>query len=125
MLGDLSPSKLKQVSSILMRGVFQSAGQNCIGIERVIAMSEVYDKLIDIILPRMQALRVGSALDDEEEVDVGAMISAASFDRLEKLIEDAVSKGARLLYGGKRYATPLAQYYSHILTFAQLPPPCT
>lgn len=92
-LDDLSDSKLQQVASVLMRGVFQSAGQNCIGIERVIALPRVYQKLIDIVEPRVKTLRIGSALDEEEDVDIGACISDRGFERLEKLIEDAVANG--------------------------------
>lgn len=89
-----------------MRGVFQSAGQNCIGIERVIALPKIYDKLINLIVPRVQSLRLGSAIDDEEEVDIGACVSPANFSKLERLIADAVKHGARLLHGGKRYNHP-------------------
>ncbi|KAI9817439.1 MAG: Meiotic Sister-Chromatid recombination aldehyde dehydrogenase [Pycnora praestabilis] len=97
---------LKKISSILLRGVFQSAGQNCVGIERVIACPAVYDRLVEILEPRIKQLRVGSSLNDPEDVDVGALISGASFSRLEDLISDAVSQGARLLVGGSRYTNP-------------------
>lgn len=114
-LDDASTVKeLPAIASILMRGVFQSAGQNCIGVERVIALPGVYEKLLDIITPRIKALRLGSILLDSAiksgekptTPDVGAMISPASFDRLESLIEDAVKQGARLVCGGKRYSHP-------------------
>lgn len=114
-LDDTSTVKeLPAIASILMRGVFQSAGQNCIGVERVIALPGVYEKLLDIITPRIKALRLGSILLDSTmksgekptTPDVGAMISPASFDRLESLIEDAVKQGARLVCGGKRYSHP-------------------
>lgn len=97
---------LAQVSSILMRGVFQSAGQNCVGIERVIALPGVYNSLFENVASRIYNLRVGSALEDEENVDVGACISPANFDNLEKLIGDAVARGARLICGGSRIAHP-------------------
>ncbi|KAF8477284.1 Aldehyde/histidinol dehydrogenase [Kalaharituber pfeilii] len=96
---------LKSLCSVLMRGVFQSASQNCIGIERIIALPKVYQQLIDILKPRISKLRPGSALDDDE-VDMGAMISPACFDKLERMIEEAVSKGAKCLVGGKRYNHP-------------------
>ncbi|EAT85307.2 hypothetical protein SNOG_07841 [Parastagonospora nodorum SN15] len=104
-LDDVSESDLRRIASILMRGVFQSAGQNCIGIERIIALPDVYDRLIDLLTPRIRALRPGFAREDAI-IDVGASISDASFDRLEELVADAVSNGARLLAGGKRYSHP-------------------
>ncbi|CAK4031634.1 aldehyde dehydrogenase [Lecanosticta acicola] len=103
----MSKGELGRVASIIMRGVFQSAGQNCVGIERVIALPAAYDALLEILEPRIKALRLGNDLDWEEDaqegVDVGAMISPASFDRLEGLIAEARAQGARLLAGGHRY----------------------
>ena len=105
-LDDLSASDFNRVASILMRGTFQSAGQNCIGIERVIALPRVYDQLITHLTPKIRALRSGSALNSTDPIDVGASISDASFSNLERLIQDAVAKGARLLAGGTRYTDP-------------------
>jgi acyl-CoA reductase-like NAD-dependent aldehyde dehydrogenase len=107
-LDDLSSSDFKRVASILMRGVFQSAGQNCIGIERVIALPDAYYALIDHLTPRISALRPGSVLNNSSDtiIDVGASISDANFSALEDLIADAVKHGARLLAGGKRYSHP-------------------
>ncbi|CAJ2504224.1 Uu.00g116180.m01.CDS01 [Anthostomella pinea] len=97
---DSATGDLKRIVDVLMRGTFQASGQNCIGIERIVAAPGVYDKLVSMLAPRVQALRMG--LDK----DVGAMVSDASFSRLEKLVEDAVANGARLLAGGKRYSHP-------------------
>ncbi|KUL91991.1 hypothetical protein ZTR_01361 [Talaromyces verruculosus] len=101
---------LESIASILMRGVFQSAGQNCIGVERVIALPGTYDKLIEIVTPRIKALTLGSLLldarNDSFTPDVGAMISPAGFARLETLIAEAVEQGARLIHGGKQYQHP-------------------
>ncbi|CAI6339622.1 unnamed protein product [Periconia digitata] len=108
-LDDISNSDFNRVSSILMRGVFQSAGQNCIGIERVIALPKVYNRFIEKLTPLIKSLRPGSILNaspDDEPIDVGACISDANFTALENLIQDAVSQGARLLCGGKRYTHP-------------------
>ncbi|MCJ1359717.1 MAG: Meiotic Sister-Chromatid recombination aldehyde dehydrogenase [Icmadophila ericetorum] len=125
---------MNRIGSFLMRGVFQSAGQNCIGIERkllllrplgagandsagIIALPKVYAKLVQILEPRIKALKIGSALD-EEDIDMGAMISDDSFSRIESLISAAVSQGAKLLVGGKCYIHPLyskGHYFSPTL----------
>ncbi|CAG8977235.1 hypothetical protein HYALB_00007931 [Hymenoscyphus albidus] len=106
---DSAVKDLPRIIEILLRGSFQAAGQNCIGIERIIACPKVYDKLVLALEPRVRSLRVGSILDAEKDkhIDMGAMISDASFDRLEKLIQSAVKDGARLLVGGKRYQHPV------------------
>ncbi|KAJ5092434.1 hypothetical protein NUU61_007304 [Penicillium alfredii] len=110
---------LPSIASLLMRGVFQSAGQNCVGIERVIALPDVYDRLIELVAPRINALRLGSILlDTATTPDMGATISPASFDKLESMIADAVKQGARLLCGGTRHnhpAHPHGHYFSPTL----------
>ncbi|RAH76388.1 oxidoreductase [Aspergillus japonicus CBS 114.51] len=111
--------ELPAIASILMRGVFQSAGQNCIGIERIVALPGAYDRLLDIVSARIAKLRLGSVLlSPQGAPDVGAMISPASFDRLESLINDAVKQGARLVCGGKRFSHPthpLGHYFTPTL----------
>jgi acyl-CoA reductase-like NAD-dependent aldehyde dehydrogenase len=97
---DSARNDLKRITEVILRGTFQAAGQNCIGIERVIAGPAVYDQLVAMLEPRVKAMRLGP------DADMGAMISDASFDRLEELIRDAVAQGARLLAGGKRYQHP-------------------
>ncbi|KAI3340887.1 Aldehyde/histidinol dehydrogenase [Ustulina deusta] len=100
MILDSAARDLPRIADILLRGTFQASGQNCIGIERIIATPNVYDKLVEMLAPRVRALRMG--LDK----DVGAMVSDASFPRLEALVSDAVKAGAKLLAGGKRYIHP-------------------
>ncbi|KAH8601241.1 putative aldehyde dehydrogenase-like protein C21C3 [Bisporella sp. PMI_857] len=106
---DSAKKDLPRIIEILLRGTFQAAGQNCIGIERIIALPEVYDQIVKALEPRVRALRVGSILDapKDQQVDVGAMISDVSFGRLENLIQLAVKDGARLLVGGSRLHHPI------------------
>ncbi|KAL2377612.1 hypothetical protein RJZ90_006588 [Blastomyces dermatitidis] len=108
---------LPSITSILMRGVFQSAGQNCVGIERIIALPGTYDKILEAVTPRVKALRLGSVLFESNEYsknpglglstpDMGAMVSQKTFDELEDLISEAVDQGAHLIHGGKRHSHP-------------------
>ncbi|KAK2014139.1 aldehyde dehydrogenase [Colletotrichum eremochloae] len=97
---DSAVKDLNRIVDILMRGTFQASGQNCIGIERIIATPMLYEQLVSTLTPKVQALRLGPT------ADVGAMISDATFDRLEALIEKAIKQGARLLAGGKRHIHP-------------------
>lgn len=85
-----------------------TAGQNCIGIERIIALPRIHDKILSHVLPKIKALKIGSILlsPPHSPVDMGSMISAGSFTRLENLISTAVAQGAVLHCGGKRYNHP-------------------
>ena len=104
-LDDLTDKELDRVVATLVRGVFQSAGQNCIGIERIICLPETYPKLITKLKPIIQSLRPGSALD-ETNIDMGSCISSANFAHLEALITSAVASGANLEVGGTQQLHP-------------------
>ena len=99
-----SVNDIDRVIATMIRGVFQSAGQNCIGIERIICTPAIYPHVIAKLTPIVQSLRVGRFSD--ANVDVGACISDARFAHLEKLVAAAVHQGAQLLTGGTRYAHP-------------------
>ncbi|GMG46403.1 unnamed protein product [Ambrosiozyma monospora] len=106
----LKKKGIEGIASVLLRGTFQSAGQNCIGIERVIVSGDRdnYEKLVSLLQYRVDKLRVGSDIDQSEEIDMGAMIMGdPKFEELEGWIKEATEKGqGRLLAGGKRYNHP-------------------
>ncbi|KAG5732734.1 putative aldehyde dehydrogenase-like protein [Termitomyces sp. T112] len=100
----LPGTNLNQWASLWMRGIFQNAGQNCIGIERMLVHSSQYDELHAIFNERISRLRVGSVLAPSPEgyvstVDCGSMISSERFRGLERIIQDAGEEGAHVLNG--------------------------
>ncbi|ODQ65912.1 ALDH-like protein [Nadsonia fulvescens var. elongata DSM 6958] len=101
-----SISELNGLAEVLLRGSFQSSGQNCIGIERIIAMPYAYEHLVKVFEARVPQIRLGSGIDQQATVDMGACITDVRFSALEEIIADAVAKGARLLHGGSRYLHP-------------------
>ncbi|KAJ1824986.1 Meiotic Sister-Chromatid recombination aldehyde dehydrogenase [Coemansia sp. RSA 2671] len=110
---------MSQCIPVLMRGVIQNASQNCIGIERILVQEGAYDKFVAEMERRIKAVRLGAVLDDGDAgVDCGAMVLSNCFGRLESLIADAVSKGARCLVGGHPYVHPrhpCGQYFEPTL----------
>lgn len=81
-------------------GAFSYAGQSCISVQRVYAHADVYQSLVDELLPRVDALKVGNPLD--EDTDVGPMIDQGAAERIEEWIQEAVADGATVLAGGRR-----------------------
>ena len=94
-----------------LTSVSQNAGQNCIGIERLIVHSEQYDELYETLTERAKKLRVGSVLAPSREgfintVDCGCMLTNDRFDALENLIFEAHEAGGQMDVGGKKYLHP-------------------
>jgi acyl-CoA reductase-like NAD-dependent aldehyde dehydrogenase len=111
----LPATDLSKWSSVLMRGIFQNAGQNCIGIERVLVHADQYDELHTMLAERASRLRVGAVMAQSPEghlptVDVGAMINGANFERLRTIVDDAVAGHATVDVGGGPYTHP---YHEH------------
>ncbi|NUP05850.1 MAG: aldehyde dehydrogenase family protein [Polyangiaceae bacterium] len=81
-------------------GGFSNAGQVCISVERVYAHKDVADALTKRMTELTKGLRVGDP--SSRSVDVGAIIFPKQIEVAEDHIKDAVSKGAKVLAGGKR-----------------------
>jgi len=84
----------------IVRGAFAYAGQSCISVQRVYADYEIFENLKEEILKEAEKVRVGDPRDPE--VDVGPMIRESEAQRALEWIEEAISKGANLVKGGKR-----------------------
>ncbi len=78
----------------------RNAGQACTAANRIYVQSNIYETFIGKLQSRMAALQVGPGTSPETEC--GPMISAKARDKLERLVEDAISHGAKLRCGGSR-----------------------
>ena len=81
-------------------GAFGAAGQNCIGVQRLLIQQSVYEDFKNRFLEKARALTVGDPMD--ESTDMGPMISTDAAKRIEGWVIDALEGGARLLLGHTR-----------------------
>ena len=87
-------------------GAFYQSGQSCIGVQRVMVHTSVYDKFKKKLVKATQVLKRGDPKDDE--TFIGPMISEKEAKRLEEWIQSAVQAGGTLLCGGDRDGAILA-----------------
>jgi succinate-semialdehyde dehydrogenase/glutarate-semialdehyde dehydrogenase len=80
------------------RALFSNAGQLCISIERLLMHESIADEFTRRLVKRTQAMRLGTALD--YSVSMGSLISQSQLDTVREHVDDAVTKGARVLTGG-------------------------
>ena len=81
---------------------YRNTGQTCVCTNRFLVQDGVYDAFAAKLAEAVRALRVGDGLGGE--TDQGPLIDMASVEKVEEHIADALSKGARLVCGGKRHA---------------------
>jgi len=98
----------------LMASKFRASGQTCICANRILLHNSVADRFTQLLLPAVDALKVGAGTLDG--VDQGPLINEAAVAKVERVIGDAVSKGATILAGGKRHALGGTFFEPTILT---------
>lgn len=96
----LSDADLDFAASGALRGAFENAGQACIGTERVYVEEAVYDAFIEHVKHYAKQMILGAG--DGFAVDVGSLVNERELLRTEAHIRDAVEKGAKVIFGGKR-----------------------
>ena len=78
---------------------FRNAGQTCVCTNRLFVQRSVVEKFSDRVRELTASLKVGNGL--ESGIDIGPMIDRQGFEKAQEHVDDAVSKGARVLTGGK------------------------
>ncbi|XP_044262029.1 glutarate-semialdehyde dehydrogenase [Tribolium madens] len=82
-----------------MASKFRNCGQTCVSSNRFLVQRQVYDSFVDQLVKEIQGLKMGNG--QEAGVQVGPLINHTQFDKVSDLVKDAVSKGAKVLTGGK------------------------
>jgi succinate-semialdehyde dehydrogenase/glutarate-semialdehyde dehydrogenase len=80
---------------------YRNTGQTCVCVNRIYVQSRVYDQFAEKLVKAVEGLKVGNGFDPE--VTQGPLIDYAAVEKIEEHIQDAVSRGARVLTGGQRH----------------------
>jgi len=93
-------SDLEWAVESCVSGAFWAAGQNCIGVQRLYVHRKIYGDFRDRFVERTLKYKIGDKLNDE--TDMGPMITEDEAKRVERWIQEAEEKGAKILAGGRR-----------------------
>src|SRR5207248_1722157 len=100
----LDDADLERAVSGALWGAFFNCGQVCSGVERIYVDRSVYEEFCDGLAERARRLRLGAG--EDQEAEVGPLISAEQRERVEDLVADAREHGAEALAGGRRPPEP-------------------
>ncbi|RQS26845.1 MULTISPECIES: NADP-dependent succinate-semialdehyde dehydrogenase [unclassified Burkholderia] len=78
---------------------YRNAGQTCVCANRLLVQDGVYDAFVEKLSMAVQSMRVGDGF--EEGVAIGPLIDEHAVAKVVEHVDDAVSKGARVVIGGK------------------------
>ncbi len=80
---------------------YRNTGQTCVCANRLLVQDDVYEEFSAKLSQAVSGLKVGNGMDDG--VAQGPLIDMAAVEKVEEHIEDATSKGARVVVGGQRH----------------------
>ena len=100
----LPDADLDSAAAKIAWGAFANSGQTCASVERVYVHESIAQPLTDKLVALAKSLRQGEP--NQHDVDIGAMTTQAQVDIVQRHLDDARAKGARILAGGNITVTP-------------------
>ena len=92
---------IEKAADALVGAGFGAAGERCMAISVAVPVGkETADKLVEKLVPKIEALKVGPYTSDTD-VDFGPVITAQAKDRIEGLITSGADQGAKLVIDGR------------------------
>jgi len=79
---------------------YRNAGQTCVCANRIYVQSGVYDAFVERFAAKVGAMKVGNGFEDG--VVQGPLIEDAAVEKVQRHVQDALSKGARIVTGGQK-----------------------
>lgn len=92
---------------------FRNTGQTCVSVNRFLVQSRMVKEFTERFSAATKALKVGDGF--ETGVEQGPLINKTALEKVEDLVDDATSKGAVVVAGGKRHALGGTYYEPTVL----------
>ncbi|BFM50098.1 NAD-dependent succinate-semialdehyde dehydrogenase [Marinomonas sp. THO17] len=89
---------------------YRNAGQTCVCANRILVQEGIYDAFAEKLAQRVASFKTGDGF--AEGVNIGPLINDAAISKVEQLVEDAVTKGAKALIGGTVAQAAGAQFFA-------------
>ncbi|ORX34375.1 putative succinate-semialdehyde dehydrogenase [Kockovaella imperatae] len=86
---------------------FRGSGQTCVCANRIYVHEAIYDEFASALAEKVKAFKVGSGFEDG--VTHGPLIHSRQVDKVQQHLDDALSKGAKVLAGGKKLSGNMFQ----------------
>ena len=101
----LPDADLDMAADALMGAAYGSAGERCMAISVAVPVTDVVaDALIERLVPKIQALKVGPASDRSSEM--GPVVTAAARDKIMGYIGAGEKEGAKIVVDGRDFKAP-------------------
>lgn len=105
---------VEAAAKILSANKFRNGGQVCVSPTRFLVHEKVYPQFLDRFATYAAGLKVGNGLDPATKM--GPLANARRVEAMERIVADAVERGAKVVTGGKRIGTTGNFFQPTVLT---------
>ena len=107
-------ANLKETAATAVKARVQNNGQSCIAAKRFIVDQRIADEFEELLVEKMEALKIGDPLD--ETTELGPLATADGVATLDADVQKTIKAGAKLLAGGKPLKRPGNFYAPTVLS---------
>jgi len=93
---------------------FRNSGQTCVCTNRILVQNSIYDTFVEKLAAAVAKLKVAPAF--EPGAEQGPLINEKAVEKIQEHIDDATSKGAKVIYGGQRHQLGQTFFEPTVLT---------
>jgi malonate-semialdehyde dehydrogenase (acetylating) / methylmalonate-semialdehyde dehydrogenase len=90
---------LDQATDALMGAAYGAAGERCMAVSVAVAVGGIGDQLVDRLVPRVRALKIGPGTDTEAEM--GPLVTRQHLDKVRSYVDLGIEEGAKLAVDGR------------------------
>jgi len=96
----MEDADLAKAAELAVAGATKNSGQRCTAVKRILVVEKVADEFAALVLEKAKKIKFGDPKDPD--TDLGTVIHERAAMSFERRVNDAVAKGAKLLYGNIR-----------------------
>jgi len=96
----MEDADLEEAATLAAAGSYKNSGQRCTAVKRMLVQESVADRFVALLLEKTQAVKYGDPMDPD--TDMGTVIDEAAARSFQDKVNDAIARGAKLLYGNIR-----------------------
>jgi phosphonoacetaldehyde dehydrogenase len=96
----MEDADLEEAATLAVAGSYRNSGQRCTAVKRMLIHEAVADRFVELLVEKSRAIVYGDPMDPR--TDMGTVIDEAAARTFEDKVNDAIGRGAKLLYGNVR-----------------------
>ncbi len=97
----MEDADVEEAASLAVAGSYKNSGQRCTAVKRMLVHEAVANRFVELLVEKSRAIVYGDPMDPK--TDMGTVIDEPAARSFEDKVNEAVGRGARLLYGNVRH----------------------